>query len=74
MLELRNVSCLVQADDKEKEILKNINLTLPDNKFIVVTGPNGGGKSTLARVISGIQKITFYFKNLFESNSLLGLP
>ena len=56
MLELRNVSCLVQDNDKDKEILKNINLTLPDNKFIVVTGPNGGGKSTLARVISGIQK------------------
>lgn len=56
MLELRNVSCTVQDNDKSKEILKNINLTLPDNKFIVVTGPNGGGKSTLARVISGIQK------------------
>ena len=56
MLELRNVSCWVQDNDKNKEILKNINLTLPDNKFIVVTGPNGGGKSTLARVISGIQK------------------
>ena len=58
MLELRNVSCQVQVDDKNKEILKNINLTLPDNKFIVVTGPNGGGKSTLARVISGIQKVS----------------
>ena len=57
MLELRNVSCQVDIGDKKKEILKNINLTLPDNKFIVVTGPNGGGKSTLARVISGIQKI-----------------
>ena len=56
MLELRNVSCTVQDNDKNKEILKGINLTLPDNKFIVVTGPNGGGKSTLARVISGIQK------------------
>ena len=56
MLELRNVSCQVDTGDKKKEILKNVKLTLPDNKFIVVTGPNGGGKSTLARVISGIQK------------------
>ena len=56
MLELRNVSCAVQDNDRNKEILRNINLTIPDNKFIVVTGPNGGGKSTLARVISGIQK------------------
>ncbi len=58
MLELRNVSCMVQDNEKNKEILKGVNLTLPDNKFIVVTGPNGGGKSTLARVISGIQKIS----------------
>ena len=56
MLELRNISCAVQDNDRNKEILRNVNLTIPDNKFIVVTGPNGGGKSTLARVISGIQK------------------
>lgn len=56
MLELRNISCIVQDNDKNKEILRGVDLSLPDNKFIVVTGPNGGGKSTLARVISGIQK------------------
>lgn len=56
MLELRNVSCTVQEENRKKEILKDISLVLPDNKFIVVTGPNGGGKSTLARVISGIRK------------------
>ena len=58
MLELRDVSCAVQHKEKNKEILNHINLTIPDNKFIVVTGPNGGGKSTLARVISGIQPVT----------------
>lgn len=56
MLELKDISCTVQDNDKNKEILRGVNLSLPDNKFIVVTGPNGGGKSTLARVISGIQK------------------
>ncbi len=53
MLELKNVSLTVGQD---KKILKDINLKFEDNKFFVITGPNGGGKSTLARVIAGIQK------------------
>lgn len=58
MLELRNVSYCVEEDNgKTKEILKNINLTL-DDRFIAITGPNGGGKSTLARMIAGIIKPT----------------
>lgn len=44
--------------DKHKEILKNINLKIEDGKFIAITGPNGGGKSTLAKVIAGIEKPT----------------
>ena len=58
MLELRNVSFGVSEDSKQKDILKNISLTLEDNKFTVITGPNGGGKSTLAKVIAGIEKPT----------------
>lgn len=50
MLELKNIS--FSADGKQ--ILKNINLVVDDAKFIVITGPNGGGKSTLAKVIAGI--------------------
>ena len=53
MLELKNVSYRVEEDGKEKTILKNINLTL-DERFVAFTGPNGGGKSTLAKVIAGI--------------------
>ena len=53
MLELRNVSYRVKDELGEKEILKNINLTL-DERFVAFTGPNGGGKSTLAKVIAGI--------------------
>lgn len=50
MLELRNICFEV---DGEKEILKNINLEI-NERFVALTGPNGGGKSTLAKIISGI--------------------
>jgi len=50
MLELKNLSYSVDG----KEIIKDISLTIDDNKFIVITGPNGGGKSTLAKIIAGI--------------------
>lgn len=55
MLELKGISYV--AEDG-KEILKNINLVIEDAKFVVITGPNGGGKSTLAKVIAGIIKPT----------------
>lgn len=51
MLELKNIS--YSAEGKEG-ILKNISLTIEDHKFVVITGPNGGGKSTLAKIIAGI--------------------
>lgn len=58
MLELKDVSFAVENDNNTKGILKNINLTLDDNKFIAITGPNGGGKSTMAKIIAGIVKPT----------------
>lgn len=54
MLELRNVSFEVDG----KKILNNISLTIENNRFTVITGPNGGGKSTLAKLIMGIEKPT----------------
>lgn len=57
MLELRNISYTVQDERGEKQILKDINLTL-DERFVAFTGPNGGGKSTLAKVIAGILQPT----------------
>lgn len=56
MLELRNVCFDVPAEERSKEIIKDVSLTIPDGEFVVVTGPNGGGKSTLARLIMGIEK------------------
>lgn len=57
MLELKNVSYTVSDELGTKQILKDINLTL-DERFVAFTGPNGGGKSTLAKVIAGIIKPT----------------
>lgn len=56
MLELKNVSFGVQDDGGTKEIIKNVSFTVEDGSFTVVTGPNGGGKSTLAKLIMGIEK------------------
>ncbi len=58
MLELKNVSFSVDDGKGQKEIIKDLNLKIDDGKFVVVTGPNGGGKSTLAKIIAGIEKPT----------------
>ena len=59
MLELKNVSFSVPAaDGNEHRIIDNISLTLDSGKFTVITGPNGGGKSTIAKLIMGIEKPT----------------
>lgn len=58
MLELKNLSFKVETDEGTLEIIDNLNITLEDDKFIVITGPNGGGKSTLAKLIMGIAKPT----------------
>ncbi len=57
MLELKNISLSVEdefTNNAQKEILRDINLTVETGKFIVITGPNGGGKSTMAKMIAGI--------------------
>ena len=56
MLKIRNLSFRVDSDGKEKEIIRNISMEIPDGKLYVITGPNGGGKSTLAKLIAGIEK------------------
>ncbi len=58
MLELKNISFSVFEDGKEKKIIDNISYSIPDGKFTVITGPNGGGKSTLAKLIAGIERPT----------------
>lgn len=58
MLELKNISFDADGDSGRIEIVRDISITIPDNKFVVITGPNGGGKSTLAKIIAGIEKNT----------------
>lgn len=58
MLELKDVSFEVSDEKEQKDILRNINLKIDEKKFVVITGPNGGGKSTLAKLIAGIVKPT----------------
>ena len=60
MLELKHVSYAVPTENDPsgtKEILHDVSLTV-DERFVAITGPNGGGKSTLARVIAGIAQPT----------------
>ena len=54
MLELKNLTFTVAAEAGRTDILKDISLSIEDKKFIVITGPNGGGKTTLAKAIMGL--------------------
>ena len=58
MLKIQDLSFAVDSDGRDKEIIRNISLEIPAGKLFVITGPNGGGKSTLAKLIAGIEKPT----------------
>lgn len=71
MLELKHLSFTVNEGKNTKHILSDINLSINDKKTVVITGPNGGGKSTLAKIIMGIEKpssgeIFFNNKNITD--------
>lgn len=54
MLELKNISYVIEENGNKIEILKDISFTVKDKDLVVITGPNGSGKSTLAKIIMGI--------------------
>ncbi|MGE5371696.1 MAG: ABC transporter ATP-binding protein [Solirubrobacterales bacterium] len=54
MLQLQNVSLNIGENGDQKEILKDINLTFEKGKLYAITGPNGGGKTSIAKTIMGI--------------------
>ena len=58
MLELKHISYAVQEGDGQLGILNDISLNIDENKLVVFTGPNGGGKTTLAKIIMGLVKPT----------------
>ena len=58
MLELKHISYRVSTPEGELDILKDISITIPDHRLMVFTGPNGGGKTTLAKVIMGLVQPT----------------
>lgn len=71
MLELQNVSFNVADSGADKEIIRNVSLSFPEGRLVVITGPNGGGKSTLARLIAGIEmptegRILFHGEDITE--------
>ena len=57
MLEIKNLTFSVLSEEGVKTILHDINLNIPAG-LVVITGPNGGGKSTLAKLIAGVEKPT----------------
>lgn len=58
MLQIKDLTYIVDEGEERKTIIDNLTLDISDGKFTVITGPNGGGKSTLAKLIAGIIKPT----------------
>lgn len=72
MLKIENLSFAVPGESSELEIINGVSFEVNDGEFVVITGPNGGGKSTLARLIMGIEKPTGG-RIIFNGQDITGL-
>ncbi len=72
LLKLENVNLDLPGEDKPVRILSEINLAFETGKMYALTGPNGGGKSSLARVIMGIHQPT-QGKIIYNDQDITGL-
>ena len=73
MLEVKNLVFRPIDNGVEKSIIDDISFTVADGEMIVITGPNGGGKSTMAKLLMGIEKPDSG-KILFEGKDITELP
>ena len=72
MLELKNIAFRAENESGTVQIIRDISLHIDAQKFVVITGPNGGGKSTLAKLIAGIEPLT-EGSIVFEGEDITGL-
>ena len=56
MLKVKNLTFEVNEEGKKRCLVNHISFDVQDGEMLVITGPNGGGKSTLAKVLAGIEK------------------
>lgn len=57
MLEVKNLMFHPLDNGVEKSIIEDISFTVEDGEMLVITGPNGGGKSTMAKLLMGIEPL-----------------
>ncbi len=72
MLKLQNIRYDVTDDAGHVDILKDVSFSIEKQKFVVITGPNGGGKSTIAKMIAGVIHPTGG-RILFNGQDITGL-
>ncbi len=56
MLRVEHLSYEVSEDRRNREIVKEVSFTVGDGEMLVITGPNGGGKSTIAKLLMGLEE------------------